>query len=382
MGYVEKKILSQTSKICVRADIHGDIKSLLTNLKAFQTQGLLDESFRCAANCHLVFLGDYMDRGAHSMQVLELLIALKRENPDRVTLIKGNHESLFMNEMYSGLDSNFMSFLESEENKDLLTEFYKTLPFSSFIGQKDEHGMVQYTMFSHGMFELTLDPSPILCNTEVPFETLEVFPPVMDKEDGLRSQLSQRVKDITYSEESNYTDLLKSEQDKIKRKQLKQEFAAQRISQLALSDKRSISSCGNSRHLHLPTTAFNWGDVEVEGLASHLTDLGTRNWKLSPEDIKHYMRLISVEGGKVKLLFRGHEHIKQHHEFSGKVVATTLPVAMLGLYKEFFQDQHDTVYVLTTNPKVKDWLKTPYVCNPKDCATIILEDHPIRDPSV
>ncbi len=42
----------------------------------------------------LIFMGDYIDRGKKSKEVVQYLVALKEKFPDNVILLKGNHEDL------------------------------------------------------------------------------------------------------------------------------------------------------------------------------------------------------------------------------------------------------------------------------------------------
>jgi len=54
-------------------------------LELFKIGGKIPET-------NYLFLGDYVDRGYNSVETLCLILALKVRYPDRVTLIRGNHE--------------------------------------------------------------------------------------------------------------------------------------------------------------------------------------------------------------------------------------------------------------------------------------------------
>jgi len=69
-------------------DLHGDLKSLVHIL---EDSNFLDKA-RSGSDVLLVFLGDYGDRGAHSPEVYYVVLKLKEMFPERVILMRGNHE--------------------------------------------------------------------------------------------------------------------------------------------------------------------------------------------------------------------------------------------------------------------------------------------------
>ena len=73
----------------VFGDIHGSYKELVDTLS------YVIEKKSFGKKDKLVFIGDYVDRGFQSKQVIDHLIELKKEYPKTVFL-RGNHEDMFM----------------------------------------------------------------------------------------------------------------------------------------------------------------------------------------------------------------------------------------------------------------------------------------------
>ncbi|MDJ1159636.1 metallophosphoesterase family protein [Chelatococcus sp. SYSU_G07232] len=63
--------------------------------------------FECRRHCgrrrfKFVFLGDYVDRGPDTRKVVEYLMHLQNEAPERVICLKGNHEDMLLTAARSG----------------------------------------------------------------------------------------------------------------------------------------------------------------------------------------------------------------------------------------------------------------------------------------
>lgn len=82
--------------VCI-GDIHGKLINLKELLLILKSKGLLKNNK--LKNCTLVFLGDYIDRGLKSKQVLDKLILLKKNNANNTYFLMGNHELMALSEL-------------------------------------------------------------------------------------------------------------------------------------------------------------------------------------------------------------------------------------------------------------------------------------------
>lgn len=83
-------ILDEATLIYAIGDIHGRA-DLLANL----LDRIDQDATGFLGDVHIVFLGDYIDRGFQSRQVVEILLS-ERLNPYRTHFLKGNHEDALL----------------------------------------------------------------------------------------------------------------------------------------------------------------------------------------------------------------------------------------------------------------------------------------------
>jgi hypothetical protein len=76
------------SNLVVVGDIHGDFYTLEKIMEKIDFSNYLKDESNL-----LIFLGDYIDRGKYSLEVLLFICALKSIYPNNVVMMMGNHEA-------------------------------------------------------------------------------------------------------------------------------------------------------------------------------------------------------------------------------------------------------------------------------------------------
>ena len=61
---------------------------------------ILDEGGTPANNNKYIFNGDFVDRGHNSVETFQFLLCLKARYPGNITLLRGNHESRQITQVY------------------------------------------------------------------------------------------------------------------------------------------------------------------------------------------------------------------------------------------------------------------------------------------
>ena len=122
--YQEPTLLNLKLPFCICGDIHGQLFDLF---ELFRISGGIE-------NNRYLFLGDYVDRGFFSVETFCYLAILKLKYPDRIYLLRGNHESKDVNASYG-----FIQECESRFGNQLIwkrfNEVFELLPISAIIDE-------------------------------------------------------------------------------------------------------------------------------------------------------------------------------------------------------------------------------------------------------
>ena len=117
----EPMMLILDNPITIVGDLHGNVDDLI---RIFERCGYPPEK-------KYLFLGDYVDRGQYSVEVMILLLALKCKYPNNINLLRGNHETSSMSKSYG-----FYHECSRKYNHILyesFTDMFKVLPIAALV---------------------------------------------------------------------------------------------------------------------------------------------------------------------------------------------------------------------------------------------------------
>lgn len=138
---LQPTMVEMKSAVKIFGDIHGQYSDLMRFFDLFgspydtysgQDADITKNSF--------LFLGDYVDRGSHSLETVCMLFALKIKYPKRVYLLRGNHEEIRINTVY-GFSQECRERLQ-ENPMDLksvyrrINRVFEFLPLAALIDKK------------------------------------------------------------------------------------------------------------------------------------------------------------------------------------------------------------------------------------------------------
>jgi len=93
--------IKKAKKVIFVGDTHGDLEASQKVIKDY-----------LKPKNKIVFLGDYVDRGPFSKENLDFLLKIKKENPEQIFLLQGNHEGY---KFFKFSPAEFWESLNSED---------------------------------------------------------------------------------------------------------------------------------------------------------------------------------------------------------------------------------------------------------------------------
>lgn len=182
----EPTVLQLKAPVKVFGDLHGQFGDLM---RLFDEYGFPSTAGDITYIDYL-FLGDYVDRGQHSLETITLLLALKIEYPENVHLIRGNHEAADINALF-GFRLECIERMGENDGIWAWTRFnqlFNCLPLAALIEKKIicMHGGIGRSIHSVEQIEKLERPITMDAGSIILMDLLWSDPTENDSVEGLR----------------------------------------------------------------------------------------------------------------------------------------------------------------------------------------------------
>jgi len=177
-------VLKVKAPVKVFGDVHGQYQDLM---RFFDLWGTPSEDFTGDIEAYdYLFLGDYVDRGSHSLETICLLMALKVKYPEQIHLLRGNHEDRWINNVFGFAEECSVRLEEDHTDPNSvfnkINDLFDYLPLAASIEDK--------ILCLHGGIGSTLDKVSKIEALKRPLEVVH----------DVKTDLQQLVVDILWSD--------------------------------------------------------------------------------------------------------------------------------------------------------------------------------------
>lgn len=118
----ESNVQPVRTPVTVCGDVHGQFHDLM---ELFKIGGPSPDT-------NYLFMGDYVDRGYYSVETVTLLVAMKCRYKERLTILRGNHESRQITQVYGFYDECLRKYGNANVWK-FFTDLFDYLPLTALI---------------------------------------------------------------------------------------------------------------------------------------------------------------------------------------------------------------------------------------------------------
>lgn len=118
----EENVQPVSVPVTICGDVHGQFHDLI-------------ELFKIGGPCpdtNYLFMGDYVDRGYYSVETVLYLVCMKVRYPGRITILRGNHESRQITQVYGFYDECLRKYGSATVWK-LFTDLFDYFPITALV---------------------------------------------------------------------------------------------------------------------------------------------------------------------------------------------------------------------------------------------------------